>query len=210
MTGPVSHTRAPLGHTWGVSRYIRRGTAELRRDSDRIETGLIALLMVAFIGIGSLLGLTAARWADHTAVRAEQAASLNHQVRGVVLSSEPAGLKVLPGSEWPVLSAPARWTLAGRRYTGRVPVPPSTMPGQTVTIWVNGAGQPVSAPANPGDYAILTVLTVAGVEAALACLLVLVGIGGRLVIDRGRMADWDRALRTLTASPGRNDTRRWW
>ena len=214
MTGPASPARAPRGYTWGVTRYFRRGTGELRRDSDRIESGLIALLLATFIGIGSLLGFSASQWAEHSAVLAHQAAKLDHQVRGVVLDGSPAQLKVLPETEWPVLSAPARWTLAGRVYTGLVPVPPSTRAGQTVSIWVDSAGQSIGEAPNAGDYGLVTVLTVVGVELALGTVLALIGVGGRLMIDRKRVADWDRALQALSASafggPGHNDSRLWW
>lgn len=213
MTGPVSHPAARLRRRYarGLRRYFGREAAALRRDTDRIESLVLVLLFSALLVIGPLLGITTGRWADRSALREQQASAGDKPVTAVLLSGA-VHLEVIPGSEPPTLSAPARWTAAGRAHTGRVPVSPTARPGQTVPVWVNSAGLLAPPPVGPGNTALTTALTVVGTEAGLVCVLAMAGGLSRWLIDRRRMTDWDRAVRELTESalggPGHNDKRR--
>ena len=106
----------------------------------------------------------------------------------------PAGLADF-GSDWATLAAPARWTAGGREHTGRVPASAGSRPGQAVRIWVDGAGRPVNAPGARADVPLRVGLAVAGTELGLALALALAGWAGRSVLDRRRLAAWDRDWR---------------
>jgi hypothetical protein len=193
-TGMIPHAWGPGEPMTMPGRPFRarvRGTS-LRRASDRIESAMVAALIAAFVAGGALLGVAAGRWTDTAAVRQAQAQNSWHQVRAVLAARGTQGLADF-GGDWSTLSAPARWTAGGREHAGRVPAGPGDRPGQVVRVWVNGAGQPVNAPAGRAGRPLRVGLAVTGTELGLALILALAGCAGRWVLDRRRMADWDRA-----------------
>lgn len=213
MTGPVSNpaARARLRYARGLRRYFGRHSAALRRDTDRIESIVLVLLISALLVIGPLLGITTGRWADRAALREQRGSAGDKPVTAVLLPGS-AHLQVIPGSEPPTLSMRGRWMVAGRPHSGRVPVSPAARPGQTVVVWVNRAGLLAPPPVRSGNTVLTTALTVLGTEAGLVCVLAMAGGLSRWLIDRRRMTEWDRAVRELTESalggPGHNDKRR--
>jgi hypothetical protein len=192
-----------IPHAWGPSEPMtmpgflvrtRVREASLRRRSDRIESAMVAMLIAVFVAGGALLGVAAGRWTDTATVRQAEAQSSWHQVRAVLLARGTEGLADF-GGDWSTLAAPARWTAGGREHTGRVPAGPGDRPGQAVRVWVDGAGHPVSAPAGQSDLPLRIGLAVTGTELGLACVLVLAGWAGRWLLDRRRLAEWDRDWR---------------
>jgi hypothetical protein len=166
----------------------------LRRGTDRAEAAITALTLITFLVIGPLSAILAAGWTVAAARNA--GAGHHHQEPAVLLTSaSPVIGGIFGGMVQPY--ARARWSGPGRAvHTGEVPVPPHTTAGSTVTIWTDASGRLAKPPAGPQQR-------VAG--ATLAAVLAVLGTGllllcghqlTRSVLDRRRMAAWDRDWRS--------------
>src|ERR1700751_1439921 len=137
--------RRPEGTRLG--RFVRGRRPDrnpLRRTSDRVETAVLAVLLLAFFAAAPLVARacgTMAHAVAHQAQLAEQASW--HQVPAVVLNAAPGS-----GSYGGIrLEAQARWAAPdGKEMTGEVPVPPPAGAGGTLTIWTSQDGQPTDPP----------------------------------------------------------------
>jgi hypothetical protein len=182
-----------------LGRFVRGRRPDrnpLRRASDRAETAVLAVLVIAFLAAApfaalAIGGLVHAR--AHEAQLTEQASS--HHVSALVLkvTSEAQG-----GWGYAALEsqAQARWTAPdGRVVSGAIPVSPGTVAGATVPLWVTSGGQLTDPPLQDsqvaGDAAFAQTVTVI----ALASLLAITGLLARRALDRSRMAAWDAEWR---------------
>jgi hypothetical protein len=175
-----------------------------RRATDRVEdvaawafTAMALLLVVVAAGVGGDVHR------DGVA-RAATESQQRHRVPAEVLAEErseehPTGNRFR--------SVPARWagpdgvpvtgrvTLDPALPVGRTGVPPraaSAAPGQQVTIWVDGSGQPTRPPATAEQASQAGV--VAAVVMVLLGLIVLSGgwIGVRALVARSNDRRWER------------------
>lgn len=117
----------------------------LRRASDRVETAVLAALVITFVAAGPFVALacgSAMHAIAHRTQRAEQ--SSRHQVETVVLNEAPqensGDVRLLP-------EVRARWPAPDVKIVaGELPVPPGTAAGTTVPVWTTRDGQLIAPP----------------------------------------------------------------
>jgi hypothetical protein len=166
----------------------------LRRVSDRVETAVLAVLVVAFLAAAPFTAQACGAWAHSIAHRAQvtQDAS-RHQVTAVVLNvATSQGTSYVP----PESLAQARWTAPdGTVVTGEAPVPAGTAAGATIREWVVADGQLTDPPIENSQIAdsvdTAEILAVVG----LGILLAVTGWLARRALDKRRMAAWDAEWR---------------
>lgn len=184
-----------------LSRFVRGRRPDrnpLRRASDRLETALLALLVVAFLAAAPFTALAAGGWAyarGHQAQLTEEASW--HQVRARVLTlSSQAGSAYADAPQ-----AKARWTAPdGKVVTGEIAVPPGTTAGATVPLWVTSDGQLTDAPLQNAQVTDQAYLAAAFSVITLGTLLGFTGLLARRALDKHRMAAWDAEWRAAGPS----------
>jgi len=163
----------------------------LRRGSDRVETAVLALLVIVFLTAAPFAALASGSWAlarAHQAQLAEQASSYQVPARVLQLESQ--------GGAFGDPQAQARWTAHdGKVITGEITVPLGTADGAIQQLWTTRDGQVTNPPlqdsqvTGQADFAEgLAVFT-------LAVLLTITGLVTRWTLDRRRMAAWDTEWR---------------
>ena len=163
----------------------------LRRGTDKIAACAAALLLAVFLIGASFLSVEAVGWAGHAGATELRTERSWHQVSAVLLLgasprvTSPGGLRYS--------RVPARWTAPdGRARTGGIPVGTRLAAGHTVPLWVDAAGSPTGPPLKPHVVAAeATAAVVATV--ALGTVLLCLAWGGRWVLDRRRLAEWEAA-----------------
>lgn len=169
----------------------------LRRRSDVTQALLPLIGFVVFLAISPLIFMVASAWvhADNaTVIRQEQSW---HSVQAVLLRAAPGPEFPDRGSNSWTVWEPARWTDGGHTRVADVPVQSRTMAGTTQTVWLDKAGHVEKPPMTRGELSglvgSLTVLLLGGAA------IVLCGIGGLvvLVLNRHRMAGWERQWRSV-------------
>ena len=177
------------GNTWlgRLARMLRLDRNPLRRGSDRAETAMLAVLLAAFLAGAPFAAHAAGSWIYAATAREAQAqqAAL-HQVPATLLqATTPWGIE--GGAE-----AQARWRAPdGQVRTGQIFVSGSALAGSTVMVWTNQAGQPADSPLQHSQVTVRADLARTLAVAALAVTLVIIGLGGRWVLDRRRLTAWD-------------------
>jgi hypothetical protein len=168
----------------------------LRRPVDRIETVLTTMLLLAFLAGAPLLAIAAGSWAARVGAGAARAELAWREVPATVQRVVPesyAGYGA-PGGVWAV----ARWTAPdGGQRSGEVALNQIVKRGESVRVWVNRAGQPVTAPVRPAEVRSWRILAEAATPFLLVLPLLLIGVAGRFLLDRRRMARWERTWRML-------------
>ncbi len=178
--------------TTRAGRLVRRWRLDrnpLRRAADRVETIVLALLVVAFLAGAPFAAAFSSAWARASAQRAELASQASeYQVTAVVLTP-PATPKAGAGQHVP--QAQARWTAPdGRAVTGEIPVSVSTEVSAKVQIWTTRDGRLSSPPMADTQVAANVVFGgVVGVLAAVALLALSVAVA-RWWLDKRRLAAW--------------------
>ena len=163
----------------------------LRRASDRLETAVLAMLVITFLAAAPFAALGAGSWTlarAHQAQLAEQASSYQVPARVLQLESQ--------GGAFGDPQAQARWTAHdGKVITGEITVPLGTADGAIQQLWTTRDGQVTNPPlqdsqvTGQADFAEgLAVFT-------LAVLLTITGLVTRWTLDRRRMAAWDTEWR---------------
>lgn len=193
--GPGSERVRGHQRLWRVARGARPDRNPLRRRTDRMETYLIAGLIVSG-GIGAPFAAQAASQASFghgLQVRAGQLAS-RYQVPAVLSTDADAGTGYSLTSSVP---ASATWiSVDGTSRAGVVPAPPGTKAGQGVTLWTTKDGQLAGPPltiaevADQADAAMVGAITGVIVGCAAGAVAI------RQVLDRRRMAAWDADWRS--------------
>jgi len=163
----------------------------LRRTSDRVETALLAALVIAFLAAAPFVAQVSAGWALARAQQAQTAQEASwHQVPAVVLKTESS---VQGGDIYAALQvqAQARWKAPnGKVVTREIPVPLGTAVGATVRVWTTSDGQLTDQPMGDSQVAGTAGLASALSIVAFAVLLVITGTLARRALDKRRMADW--------------------
>ncbi len=173
------------------SRVLGWDRNPLRRRTDRIEAMLLAGLIAAFL----ISGLVLVKGASAGSTATPHGGAAWRQVTAIVQTGPPNVPGKLDGFIWPrgTVQVPAIWTLAGRPHSGRIPVGVRTPPGSGVRIWVSRSGALTGAPVPPDQAGLVAI--------DLACLfwllLLVAACVGRDLLDRRRLADWDRAWLTV-------------
>lgn len=172
-------------------RGFRPDRNPLRRTSDRVETYLLAGLLVMAVA-GAPFAAHAASQATYSAALRVQQAQLatSHQVRAVL--TQAAGSATGPyalSSEVPVRAA---WTsVTGVKRTGQIMAESGTPKGASVTVWTNAAGDLTIPPLEPSQVAGQADMAALGAVTGIG-MLYLCGAGiVRYVLYRRRMAAWD-------------------
>lgn len=175
-----------------LRRFVRRWRFDrnpLRRATDRAETAVFAILLIAFLAGAPFAALAMGAWVHGMAQREQLAQeAARSQVTAVVLAvtAPPAGSENLA---W---QAQARWRAPdGREVTDEVPLPSGTTVGGTLQVWTDHNGDFTTAPLLDSQVAGQTVLGEALGATAAAVVLTTAGILTRRSLNKRRMAAWD-------------------
>ena len=192
-----ANTGAPRT-TW-LGRLLRGRRLDrnpLRRGSDRAETAMLGLLLAAFLAGAPLAAHVAGSWTYAMSARQAQAQQAAfRQVPATLLQSAAPWNTSGYGSQ-----ANARWTAPdGQVRTGLVFVPDGAAAGSTVMVWVTATGQLTDPPLQRSQITGRTELSEAAAVAVLAITLFTVGLVGRRLLDRRRLAAWEAEW--LTTGP---------
>jgi hypothetical protein len=165
----------------------------LQRHVDRIESAIVAGLVVAFLVAAPLLSIVAVQVAGAAAVRERQAERAWQPVPAVLQQSAAAGQIGVDGdldTSW----VSARWVAPdGALRHGLVAVALNAKAGQRMTVWVTPAGQ-LMHPRLTGAQVLEWEATGAFLAPlGLAALLAVAGGIVRVLANRRRMAGWTRA-----------------
>jgi hypothetical protein len=178
-----------------LGRFVRGRRPDrnpLRRASDRAETAVLALLVIAFLAAAPFVAQASAAYAYSKAHQAQLSEEATwHQVPARVLKVESSGAAGYAAPE-----AQARWTAPdGKVITGEIPVLLTTAAGSTVPLWVTNDGQPTDQPLQDvqvsdsryfaGTFGVITLATILAITGFLVCR----------TLDRRRMAAWDAEWR---------------
>jgi hypothetical protein len=177
-------------------RFVRPTGNALRRRSDRIESAIVAGLLALFVLGGPVSAIVAGSLVDH-AMQGEVRAEQSWQRVTATLAHPGTPRLQATASDWVVQSVRASWMVGGRTHTGYVPLASSPGKAKTVSVWVSPRGALTGPPSAYADLHLAVGLAAAGAALVLAAVLFLAGLATRLVLNRRRMADWDRAWRAV-------------
>lgn len=180
---------------WREFGYIRSslGGSTLRRRTDRSEA-LVRVVLCVLAVVATVLvtayAITITGWFSE---RAAAQAVNRHKVEAVVVADAPTirlGREAIAAPNVPV---PVRWHDAdGRLRSGRLVVNPGTTAGTETSVWLDGAGNQVTAPLRQQEVLMPGLALGIGGEAITVLTLWLAGRGARKVLDRRRLAEWER------------------
>ncbi|HUZ22676.1 MAG TPA: hypothetical protein VMV07_02815 [Streptosporangiaceae bacterium] len=164
----------------------------LRRRIDRVETVVVTALLAIFLVGAPVLMIVAARVTDSAGVRQQHAERTWRQVPATLLQT-PAN-QADPSYGWDGAWVRARWSAPdGQQRTGFVAVDPAAVAGHRVQVWVDGAGRITSPPLRTYDIWGDVLLAVVTVPVVLGIALSIIAGCVRAVLNRRRLAGWDRA-----------------
>jgi hypothetical protein len=167
----------------------------LRRRADRLEAGVLAGLIVAFLIGAPILVMVAGHWALAAATRALHAEAAWTQVPAAVQPSAPgqSSTSAVPdGTVW----RRGRWTAPdGQPRSGWIAISPHVTAGGTAPIWVNRSGSPTGAPQGRSQVLGWAPLAEVGTALALVILFSLAVYAQRWLFGRSRLAGWHSAWR---------------
>ena len=180
--------------TWvKLSRRFGMDGNPLRRRADKIEAWLTPAAIAVFLALCPVVAIGMSTWvhADNAAV--QRAEHSWHPVKAVLLQAAPGPVESDSGANTWTVWTPARWSVDGRRETGKVPVAAKSPAGSTQTVWLNRAGAVQVPPAPASQVAALADAATAVGLTALAALLAGVTWLTHRTLDRRRLALWERA-----------------
>ncbi|OYD67525.1 Rv1733c family protein [Rhodococcus sp. OK302] len=181
-----------------LRRTIHVGHDPMVRRSDRIEGFMsFGLIIFAILLLPLAIWAGSATGASQNALLAEQAVHI-HAVTATT-TGDSAASDVVTTDYVPsaVENAPAQWNWNGSVHRGDVTVDSSTPAGSLVDIYVDDNGDKTIAPLTQTAADVAAVVT--GIFTWLSAMALLT-IGFMLVrvwLDRIRVAQWDRDLRTF-------------
>jgi hypothetical protein len=161
----------------------------LRRATDRLETVLLAVLIVAF-AVGTPFAATAVGGWMHARAHQEQRAQLATERR--VAAVVERLIEPNSGDLGDNILVAARWTAPdGDRVTANVFGPTGIAPGDALPVWVTLDGQVANPPLLNSQVAGQGVLAEAGSAIAGVLLLGVAWATTRMVLDRRRLKSWE-------------------
>ncbi len=183
-----------------LSRFVRGRRPDrnpLRRASDRVETAVLAALVVAFLAVAPFIALASSGWElarGHQTQVTEQASWRQVPARVLKVLS---GIQGGGGYGGLTSQAQARWTAPdGKVLTGEIPVPVGTTAGTTVRLWTTDDGQPTDPPLQDSQVSDAAYFVGAVSVLTLGALLAIIGLLISWELDRRRMAAWDAEWRS--------------
>ena len=196
--------RRDIGAT-PLDRFVRGRRPDrnpLRRGSDRVETAMLALLVIVFLAAAPFAALASGSWTlarAHQAQLAERASS--YQVPALVLKLETPS-----GGGWGDPGAQARWTAHdGTVITSDIAVPLDTAAGSTQWLWTTADGQLTNPPLEDSQVTGQAYFVEGFSVFTFAVLLTVTGLVTRWTLDKRRMAAWEaecaRARELVAAAP---------
>jgi hypothetical protein len=162
----------------------------LRRGSDRAETVVLGVLLVAFLAATPFTAHVAGSWAHASAVRDAQAqrASLA-QVTATLLQAAPVLSSYGSASDFAV---EARWRAPdGQIQSGELLVTADEATGHSTRLWVDRAGRLTGPPLSRDQVASRSLLAAGVAVGGLALVVIMAAWLVRRGLDRRRMAGWD-------------------
>jgi hypothetical protein len=184
---------ARTGRLKRLGRRLWMGKSPLRRRTDRIEAWITALLLVIFLVGAPAAWITAGRWVQREGRLEQQAQQSWHQVPAVLLKTAPALPNFDLRTSWNFdVLAPAQWSgPGGQHLAGQVPATPGAQAGTTVPVWVDDSGRQTGTPLLHGELVKRELGAEVLAPAALAVLLLVVGLVVRWLMNRRRLAGWE-------------------
>jgi hypothetical protein len=182
-----------------LGRFVRGRRPDrnpLRRASDRLETAVLAVLVIAFLAATPFAAQAAGAWAHARASEAQRTEQASwRQVPALVLKVT-SGVQGYGGYAGLESQAQARWTAPdGTVITGDIPVALGTTAGTTVRLWTTSDGRLTEPPLLDSQVAGDAVLAETVTVIVLGTLLAITGMLTRHVLDKRRMAAWDTEWR---------------
>ena len=179
-----------------LGRFVRGRRPDrnpLRRGSDRVETAVLAVLVIVFLVAAPFAALASGSWAlarAHQSQLAERASSF--QVPALVLK-----LDAPSGGGWGDPGAQARWTAHdGMVVIGDIAVPLGAAAGSTQWLWTTADGQVSNPPLQDSQVTGQAYFAEGSAVVTLAVLLTVTGLVARWTLDKRRMAAWDAEWRS--------------
>jgi hypothetical protein len=184
---PARTARSLAGRLAG---WIGADGNPLRRRTDRVESTLRVLLVLAFLAGGPLLASQAGRWTQALGQREIRRQHSWQQVDAVLLQVAPQPF--YSSGSMAIYWVPGRWQApSGARRIGEVPTPAGLPAGASVRIWVNDAGRLTGhRPLTPHVVALRMVLAELAAAGGLALALLIVSGLARWQLNRRRLANW--------------------
>ena len=185
--------RIPGHRTASLARRLGLDRNPLRRGTDRVEAWIRIALVLAFLIAAPLAIWGTARWAGSVAPSAAHAQQAGeHRVPVTLLQGVPSG-----SESFTVVSfgwVKARWAGPGGAVrTGYVEAPAGSRAGSTVQVWLDRSGQPTEPPWPRDQVRSWTLMIAVLTPVVLALvLLAVMGIIGH-ILQRQRLAGWQRA-----------------
>ncbi|WP_030911221.1 Rv1733c family protein [Streptosporangium amethystogenes] len=160
----------------------------LRRRSDRIETVAVLVSLLLFVaGLWPAVGL--GRQAYQDGLRAELTAPYRRAVAAEVVDTARPADPSLGGQARTVRWRPAN----GPPRTGQVVLPQAVPAGSRIEIWLDAAGRPTDPPQSRVETVTVAVFTAIGVMVCVSMALLVFLVGLRVLLNRYRDAEWERA-----------------
>jgi hypothetical protein len=162
-----------------------------RRGTDRVEDVTAWILIVAALLLIVVAGVTGLGVHGREAERAVLDSRSTSQVRSVLL--EDAKVMISEVGERMPVRVPARWTDGdGREHTGSVLVQRAQPAGAEIDVWIDGAGEITSRPANLLNAVFGGIVSAFGVLCAGGTLLVAAWLGVRRATGAVNARRWER------------------
>lgn len=180
-----------------LARRMGRGRSPLLRRSDLIEGWLLPIVIAVFLAASPLVAGAAGLWVRAGNAAAKHAQLSWHRVPAVLLKAAPGPEMSDNGANTWVVWTPARWTSGGRPRAGRVPAPAGTRAGSTVPVWLDRAGDVRVPPLTAAQVSDRVIAASLIALAGLAVLLAIMAMLTRRVLDRRRLAGWERGWQSV-------------
>ena len=170
----------------------------LLRHVDRIETAVMAALVVAFLAAAPLASIYAGRLADTQGLREQRAEQhMWKQEPATLRQSASAGLIGVDG-EWDTAWVNATWpSPSGGHRTGQLAMPLNARKGEIVSVWVTPTGGLTHPPLTAADVRDRISFAVLMAIPGVLALELLIAVTVRVVVGRRRMAGWESAWRAV-------------
>jgi hypothetical protein len=167
----------------------------LRRRIDRVEAGMLAGLITAFLIGAPFLVAGAGHLARAAGLRALRTQATWSQVSATVPRAPPNQSDQLSGQLDTVLLQ-ARWTAPdGQPRSGLIPTSQGVAVGNSARIWVSRSGSLTGAPRGRSELLGWTPIAEVGTAIVLALIFFLAVRLQRWLFERRRLACWHRAWR---------------
>jgi hypothetical protein len=178
--------------TWTrLTRALGSDHNPMRRRSDLIAAWLGPAALAVFLILGPLAAGGAVIWAHARNAAVRSADVRLRPVPAVLLQAVPGPLFTNGGENNWVTWTPARWTAGGQQHQGEIPATSGSSKGATVSVWLDQHGHVQTPPLTADQAHDRTLLTAIGALAVLAVTLACLGLAGRSVLNRRRIAAWE-------------------